>query len=83
MTARTTRTMTAEREAQIRLGCAQPDATRDERDLLAAWDSEREVSHDLLVALKAMLDIAPFSATEFDGVIHRQAEAAVKRAEGD
>ncbi len=77
------RTMTARRESEIRKLLAEVKIPTVAGDLLTAWDSEREVSHDLLVALKAMLDIAPFSATEFDGVIHRQAEAAVKRAEGD
>jgi hypothetical protein len=31
--------------------------------------------------LKALLDIAPFAATEQDREIHRQAEAAIKLAE--
>ena len=36
----------------------------------------------LLEALKALLDITPFSSTDKDCRIHREAEAAIAKAEG-
>ncbi len=39
-------------------------------------------SEDLLDALKALLDISPMSRVAGDALIHRQAEAAIAKAEG-
>ena len=54
-------TMTAEREAEIRLSCKMPDATTNERDLLAELDAERkahEQTREQLAMQRILKDIA-------------------------